>query len=60
MFFFGLGTGLGTALVVDGTVVPLELCDKKLKRLPERRRIGDNANAFLGGFPLWEEAGVRQ
>ena len=25
MLFLGLGTGLGTALVVDGTVVPLEL-----------------------------------
>ena len=25
MMFLGLGTGLGTALVVDGTVVPMEL-----------------------------------
>jgi predicted NBD/HSP70 family sugar kinase len=25
MLFLGLGTGLGTALVVDGTVVPMEL-----------------------------------
>jgi polyphosphate glucokinase len=25
MFFLGLGTGLGTALIVDGTVVPMEL-----------------------------------
>lgn len=25
MLFVGLGTGLGTALVVDGTVVPMEL-----------------------------------
>ena len=25
MLFFGLGTGLGTALVADGTVVPMEL-----------------------------------
>ena len=25
MLFLGLGTGLGTALIVDGTVVPMEL-----------------------------------
>jgi polyphosphate glucokinase len=25
MFFLGLGTGLGTALVVDGAIVPMEL-----------------------------------
>jgi len=112
MLFFGLGTGLGTALVVDGTVVPLELGHlairkktfeddlgarglerlglkkwqrrveevtqrfvsalnldevvfgggnaKKLTRLPKGCRMGDNANAFLGGFRLWEEGGGRQ
>ena len=27
---------------------------KKLKELPPRCRAGDNANAFLGGFRLWE------
>ncbi len=27
MLFLGLGTGLGSAFVVDGTVIPLELCD---------------------------------
>jgi polyphosphate glucokinase len=26
---------------------------KKLKNLPKGCRIGDNANAFLGGFRLW-------
>jgi len=108
MLFLGLGTGLGTALVVDGTVVPLELGHlslggrtfeddlgigglerlgrkkwqkraeavikrfvsallldevvlgggnaKKLTRLPMGCRMGDNANAFLGGFRLWEGA----
>ena len=30
---------------------------KKLKELPPRCREGDNANAFLGGFRLWEQAG---
>jgi polyphosphate glucokinase len=28
---------------------------KKLKELPPRCRLGDNANAFLGGFRLWNE-----
>lgn len=27
---------------------------KKLTRLPMGCRMGDNANAFLGGFRLWE------
>jgi predicted NBD/HSP70 family sugar kinase len=29
---------------------------KKLKLLPPGCRLGNNANAFLGGFRLWEEA----
>jgi len=109
MLFLGFGTGLGSALVVDGKVEPLELAhlpyrkgtyedyvgqrglDKRgkkkwrkhvaaaveglaaalepddvvlgggnarqLKELPKGCRIGENANAFLGGFRLWEEAG---
>jgi polyphosphate glucokinase len=108
MLFLGLGTGLGSTLVVDGIVEPMELGHlpyrkgtyedyvglrgleqrgkkkwrlyvadvvarltaalepddvvlgggnvKKLKRLPPGCRVGDNANAFLGGFRLWEEA----
>jgi polyphosphate glucokinase len=28
---------------------------RKLKKLPPRCRLGDNAHAFLGGFRLWEE-----
>jgi predicted NBD/HSP70 family sugar kinase len=107
MLFLGLGTGLGTAMVVEGTVIPMELAhlsigkrtfeddlglrglerlgrkkwekrvhaitarfvsalildevvfgggnSKKLKRLPDRCRLGDNANALLGGFLLWEK-----
>jgi polyphosphate glucokinase len=106
MLFLGLGTGLGTTLIVDGTVQPMELAHlpykkgtyedyvgvrglkrrgkkkwrelvadvvarlvaalepddivlgggnvKKLKELPSGVRVGDNANAFLGGFRLWE------
>lgn len=109
MLFLGLGTGLGTALIVDGIVEPLELAHlpykkgktfedyvgkrgldrlgktkwrkevadivkqlghamqadyvvlgggnaKKLKKLPKGAELGDNANAFLGGFRMWEEA----
>ena len=107
MLFLGLGTGLGSAMVVDGVVVPFELGHlsykhgivedylglrglqrlgkkkwrqevaycigglvralhlddvvlgggnvKKLKRLPEGCRGGDNVDAFLGGFRLWED-----
>jgi predicted NBD/HSP70 family sugar kinase len=106
MLFLGLGTGLGSALVSDGLVQPLELGHlpyrkatfedytgetalerrgkkrwrrdvadaietlraalepdyvvlgggnaDKLKELPENVRLGDNENAFLGGFRLWD------
>jgi polyphosphate glucokinase len=108
MLFLGLGTGLGSALIVDGILEPLELAHlpykkrtfedyvgirgldrfgkkkwrklvadvvdhlsaavqadevvlgggnvKKLKELPPKCRAGDNNNAFLGGFRLWEQA----
>jgi predicted NBD/HSP70 family sugar kinase len=108
MLFLGLGTGLGSTLIADGVVEPMELghlpykkgiyeeyvgqrgLDKlgkakwrryvadvvatltaalepddvvlgggnvrKLKELPTGCRVGDNANAFVGGFRLWEEA----
>jgi polyphosphate glucokinase len=107
MLFLGLGTGLGSALVVNGVVEPMELSHlpykkgvfedyvgvrglqkygrrkwrryvadvvarliaalepddvvlgggnaKELKEMPPRCRAGDNANAFLGGFRLWEK-----
>jgi polyphosphate glucokinase len=32
---------------------------KRLKRLPKGCRAGDNANAFLGGFRLWEKESPR-
>jgi len=108
MLFLGLGTGLGSAMVMGGVLCPMELAHlpyrkrtfedivglrglerlgkkkwrrgvaeivahlqaallpdyvvlgggnvKKLKTLPEGARSGDNANAFLGGFRLWENA----
>lgn len=106
MLFLGLGTGLGTTLIVDGLVEPMELAHlpykkgtfedyvgnrgyerlgekkwrrhvadvvarlvaalrpdevvlgggnvKKLEELPPGCRAGNNADAFLGGFRLWE------
>jgi polyphosphate glucokinase len=108
MLFLGLGTGLGTTMIVDGNIEPMELAHlpykkgtyedyvgerslekrgkkkwrrhvadvverliaalepddvvlgggnvKKLKDLPKGCRAGDNANAFLGGFRMWEKA----
>lgn len=108
MLFLGLGTGLGSAMVVDGEVEAMELGHlpyrngtyekylgngglkrrgkakwrrsvtdvvtilaaaleptdvvigggnaSKLKKLPEGCRLGNNANAFVGGFRLWEPA----
>ena len=112
MLFLGLGTGLGSALVVDGHVVPMELAHlsygdatiedyvglrglerlgkkkwrkhvafmverftaalhpdevvigggnaKKLKELPSGCRAGDNDNAFIGGFRMWEGATTKR
>jgi len=106
MLFLGFGTGLGSALVNEGSVVPMELGhlsfkkgtyedyvglrglkrfgmkkweryvvygvarlvdalhpddivlgggnSMKLEQLPPGCRRGANANAFLGGFRLWE------
>lgn len=108
MLFLGLGTGLGAALIVAGTVVPMELGRlsyrngtfedylgvRGLKRLGKKKwrkhavlaaerltaaihlddmvfgggnaehltdlppgcRVGGNANAFIGGFRMWEQA----
>ena len=108
MLFLGLGTGLGSTMIVDGIVEPMELGHlpykkstyedyvgerglerrgkhkwrqhvedvvarliaalepddvvlgggnvKQLEKLPAGCRAGDNANAFIGGFRLWEKA----
>ena len=112
MLFLGLGTGLGSALMVRGHIVPMELGAlswgkgtiegylgvrglrklgkkkwrknvefvvarftsalllddfvigggnaKKLKEPPPGCRLGSNANAFLGGFRMWEPAAGRK
>lgn len=106
MLFLGLGTGLGSSMIVDGIVEPMELGHlpykkrtyedyvglrgleefgkkawrkhveevveclvaalqphdvvlgggnaKKLKEIPPLCRLGDNADAFKGGFRMWE------
>src|SRR5215510_11187107 len=111
MLFLGLGTGLGSTVIADGIVAPMELAHlpyrkgtyedyvglrglekrgkkkwrrdvnkvvaqlvaalepddvvlgggnvKKLKKLPPGTRPGRNANAFVGGFRLWEEKRAR-
>lgn len=109
MLFLGLGTGLGSAMIIDGVVEPMELAHlpykkgktfedylgrdgmkrmgkkkwrkkvaeavehltsalepdyvvlgggnaKKLKTLPPKARLGDNKNAFKGGFRLWHKS----
>jgi polyphosphate glucokinase len=109
MLFLGLGTGLGTALIVDGVVDPMELAHlpykkgrsyedyvglnglkrlgrkkwrkevaavvkllktatqadyvvlgggnaRLLKKLSPNTRLGDNNNAFRGGFRLWQNS----
>ncbi len=107
MLFMGLWTGLGSALVVEGKVMPMELAHlsyrkgtyedyvgirgfdrlgfkkwqknvfygaerliaalhpddvvigggnaKKLKKMPDGCRAGDNQNAFIGGFRMWAD-----
>jgi polyphosphate glucokinase len=108
MLFLGLGTGLGSAMIVDGVLEPMELAHlpykrgrsyedyvglrglkrlgkkkwrrhvtdvvkqlraaleaeyvvlgggdaKLLKKLPPGARLGDNNNAFRGGFRLWKK-----
>jgi polyphosphate glucokinase len=108
MLFLGLGTGLGSAMIVDGILEPMELAhlvfkkgktyedylglrglermgkkkwrryvaevvenlkaaleadyvvlgggnSKKLKELPAGARLGNNENAFVGGFRMWQK-----
>jgi FMN phosphatase YigB (HAD superfamily) len=109
MLFIGLGTGLGSCMIVDGIIEPMELGHlpykrgtyedyvgraglewhgkrkwrrhiadvvtrliaalqpdetvigggnvRKLKKLPPHTRAGRNADAFRGGFLLWQETG---
>ena len=113
MLFLGLGTGLGSAMIVDEIAEPMELGHlpyrkgrtfedylgaaglehhgkkkwrkevadvvkhfvaalepdyvvlgggnaEKLGHLPKKARLGDNANAFKGGFTLWDGRAPRK
>ncbi len=54
MLFLGLGTGLGTALVVDGTVVPMELAHLTYKRGTYEDLLGLRALQKFG-IKKWRE-----
>jgi polyphosphate glucokinase len=110
MLFLGLGTGLGSAIIINGSLQPMELAHlpyrkgtyedyvglrglekygkkkwrklvfdvvdklsaalepddivlgggnvKKMDALPPKCRAGNNANAFIGGYRLWEGPGA--
>ncbi len=110
LLFLGLGTGLGTTMVVDGVLLPMELAHlpyrkktfedhvgekalekhgkkkwrktvfdvvarlsaallpddvvigggnvRLLTKMPPLCRKGDNENAFVGGFRLWQGSGA--
>ena len=113
MLFLGLGTGLGSAMIVDGRLEPMEIAHlpyrkgktyedyvglrglqrlgkkkwrkavaevvaklgtclgaeyivlgggnaRLIRKLPPRTCLGDNANAFRGGFLLWKNATSRR
>jgi predicted NBD/HSP70 family sugar kinase len=48
MLFLGLGTGLGAAMVADGTLVPLELARMPFKRGELEDYVGERALLKLG------------
>ena len=111
MLFLGLGTGLGSAMIVEGIVESMELAHmhykkgrtyeddvgdrgrrrlgsrkwrravnkvvetlrraleadyvvlgggnaRKLKKMPQGARLGNNDFAFLGGFRMWRKGGI--
>jgi hypothetical protein len=56
MLFLGLGTGLGSALIVDGVLEPLDWPPSLQERLSDVAPATiavDNAAAREGGFSLW-------
>ena len=50
---FRIVTGTILAVVVGGGNAA------RLTSLPPGVRLGDNANAFVGGFRLWQEGGLK-
>jgi polyphosphate glucokinase len=48
MLFFGLGTGLGTTLIVDGVVVPLEIGHLPFRKHTFEDYVGDRGREKYG------------
>lgn len=48
MLFLGFGTGLGTTLIVDGVVVPMELAHLPYRRATFEDYVGEHALARMG------------
>ena len=48
MLFLGFGTGLGTALIVDGTLVPMELAHLPYRKATFEDYVGEGAMERLG------------
>jgi polyphosphate glucokinase len=57
MLFLGLGTGLGSALVVEGTVVPMELGHLPFRKATFEDYVGERGRR-RHGKKKWEEAVV--
>ena len=55
MLFLGLGTGLGSTLVVDGTVVPMELGHLPFRKATFEDYVGGRGHARLGD-KRWRKA----
>ena len=55
MLFLGLGTGLGSALVVDGTVVPMELGHLPFRKETFEDYVGERGRLRFGK-KKWEKA----
>lgn len=55
MLFLGLGTGLGSALVVDGTVVPMELGHLPFRKATFEDYVGERGRLRFGK-KKWEKA----
>jgi polyphosphate glucokinase len=55
MLFLGLGTGLGSALVVDGIVVPMELGHLPFRKATFEGYVGEGGRGRLGK-KKWREA----
>lgn len=56
MLFLGLGTGLGSALVLEGTLLPLELCELHYSRSQTLEDVLGKAHLKDVGVKEWEGA----